>query len=428
LPKVRISIILNNTEISIQKQFKVMLNCIMFDDCIIMAGGSGTRLWPASNSGRPKQFLSISADNPSRSFFSDALERGLAVTTSTGPGKGQESSGRVIIIAGKTHVPHIVAACAAFNAADRGRMLLLVETEAKNTAPAIAIGAWYAGLREGESAGGAIADRAMLVLTSDHIIEPLEAFLRDAEIAAALARQNKLAVFGIAPSRPETGYGYIEAGEALPGEALNNTAAKTTATAFAVASFREKPDREQAEKFVVAGRFYWNAGMFGFSSSFMLDEFRRRAPLVLAPLEKLAAPGPNAYRVEQGLRILDNWPGFAEAYSQTQAISIDYAIAEKCKTAALIPAHFSWTDIGNWDEYAKLLQSSTPEVYSAGAQNCFVDSDIPVALCGVEDLIVTVRSGQNGGPPSVLIAKKGETQRVKEIVEQIKSAGRKELL
>ncbi|MDR3247691.1 MAG: mannose-1-phosphate guanylyltransferase [Treponema sp.] len=382
----------------------------MFDDCIIMAGGSGTRLWPASNSKRPKQFLSIAAAKPSRTFFSDALERGLAATA---------DAGRVIIIAGKSHVPHIVAACAGFEPAERERMLLMVETEAKNTAPAIAAGAWYTGLRQGE---GAAADRAILVLTSDHIIEPLGAFLHDAASAAALARQNKLAVFGIVPSRPETGYGYIEAGEALPG------GQEGEAPAYSAASFREKPDRQQAEKFVSAGRFYWNAGIFAFTSSFMLNEFRHHAPLVLAPFEKLTAPGPDAYRVEQGLHILDNWPGFGEAYAQTQAVSIDYAIAEKCESAALIPAHFSWIDIGNWDEYAKLLQSSASEVYSAGTQNCFVDSDIPVALCGVEDLIVTIRSGKDGGPPLALIAKKGETQRVKEIVEHIKGAGRKELL
>jgi mannose-1-phosphate guanylyltransferase/mannose-6-phosphate isomerase len=371
----------------------------MFDDCIIMAGGSGTRLWPASNSKRPKQFLSISAENPSRSFFSSALERGLAVTTG--------SAGRVIIIAGKGHVPHIVAACAAFSPEDRERMLLMVETEAKNTAPAIACGAWFAGLGS--------KDRAVLVLTSDHVIEPLDAFLNDAALAASLARQGKLTVFGIKPSRPETGYGYIEAGAETGG-------------GFAVASFREKPGKPQAEEFVAAGRFYWNAGMFAFTAAFMLDQFRRHAPEVLSPFEKLTTPGPEAYRIEQGLKILDKWPGFADAYAQTKAISIDYAIAEKCETTALVSAHFSWTDIGNWDEYAKMLKSTGSEVYSAGAENCFVDSDIPVALCGVEDLIVTVRSGKNGGPPSVLIAKKGETQRIREIVDQIKGAGRGELL
>jgi mannose-1-phosphate guanylyltransferase/mannose-6-phosphate isomerase len=379
----------------------------MFDDCIVMAGGSGTRLWPASNSQRPKQFLPASRDDPSRTFFSSSLERALAAAR------------RVIIIAGKGHAPHVTAACAAFGQGERDRMLLIVEPEGKNTAPAIACGTLY-----GEQGGaGGSPDRAVLVLTSDHLIEPLELFLRNARTAAALARQGKLALFGIAPLRPETGYGYIEAGPALPGE----TAGPGGETAFAVTSFREKPGRPQAEQYLAAGRFYWNSGMFAFSPAFILDEFRRHAPAVLSPFEKLSPPGPAAFRVEGGLEILDNWPGFAEAYGETQAVSFDYAVAEKCGAAALVKADFSWLDVGSWDEYAQLLRTSNSEVYSAGAENCFVDSDIPVALCGVEDLIIAVRRGRDG-LPLVLAAKKGETQRIREIVDQIKAAGRTELL
>jgi mannose-1-phosphate guanylyltransferase/mannose-6-phosphate isomerase len=408
----------------------------MFDDCIIMAGGSGTRLWPASNSRRPKQFLPISpgpAGVSSRTFFSSSLERALAVTAGSG---AEPSPGRVIVIAGKAHVPHVISACAAFDPKDRERMLLIVEPQAKNTAPAIACGAWFAERVPDRIEGGRTADtgrmtdrpprdRLILVLTSDHIIEPLEKFLDDAAAAAALARQGKLAVFGIVPSRPETGYGYIEAGEALaPGP--EGAPAPEQPAAYAALSFREKPDRALAEQYLASGRFYWNSGMFAFSSSFMLGEFHRHAPQVLGPFEALGVPG--AYRLEQGLRILDNWPGFAEAYAQTQAISIDYAIAEKCTAVALVPSRFSWTDIGNWDEYARLLKDTEAEVYRAGSGGCFVDSDVPVALCGVEDLIVSVRSDKNGGPPLVLIAKKGETQRIREIVEQIRAAGRTELL
>jgi mannose-1-phosphate guanylyltransferase len=332
----------------------------------------------------------------------------------------------VIIIAGKAHRSHIVSACAAFDPEDRRRMLLIVEPEAKNTAPAIACGTLYGELDpEGRS-----SDRTVLVITSDHVIGPLDIFCRDAEAAAVLARQGKLVVFGINPGRPETGYGYVEAGEvlALPGEVQGSVQpAAPGATAFAVRAFREKPDRSQAEQYIATGRFYWNSGMFAFSSSFLLEEFRRHAPAVLSPFEKLLPPGSSAYRFEGGLRILDRWPGFAEAYGETQAISFDYAIAEKCNNAALVGANFSWIDVGSWDEYALLLGASDSEVYSAGARDCFVDSDIPVALCGVEDLIVAVRRGKDG-VPLVLIAKKGETQRIKEIVEQIRAAGRTELL
>jgi mannose-1-phosphate guanylyltransferase/mannose-1-phosphate guanylyltransferase/mannose-6-phosphate isomerase len=297
--------------------------------------------------------------------------------------------------------------------------VLIPEPEARNTAPAIACGAIYAERSAGEG-------RNILVLTSDHIIGPLDLFKADAEAAAFFARQGKLALFGIPPAGPETGYGYIEAGDALPYPATEGGEAAEGARAFALKSFREKPNRAAAENFVAAGRFYWNSGMFAFSSPFMLEEFRRGAPEVLAPFEKLAPPGGN--RAEKGLTLIDKWPGLGEAYREARSVSIDYAVAEKCREAVVIPARFDWIDIGNWDEYAKLLKDTGSEVYSAGARDCFVDSDIPVALAGVEGLIVTLRSGRDGSPPSLLIAKKGESQRLREIVDQIKAAGRTELL
>ncbi|GHV11761.1 mannose-1-phosphate guanylyltransferase [Spirochaetia bacterium] len=375
----------------------------MFDDCIIMAGGSGTRLWPASNSRRPKQFLSISPEKPGYSFFSAAVERALAVIDG--------DDGRVIIIAGKNHALHIIEACAAFSAGERKHLVLIPEPCARNTAPAIACGVIYS-LRT-----AADTERTMLVLTSDHIIQPLDQFKADAARAANFAARKRLTVFGIPPKNPDTGFGYIE-----------------TDAAFGVKSFREKPDRETAEKFLAAGRFYWNSGMFAFSSTFMRDEFHRHAPEVIDPFEKLQAPGEGAkgtdggYRTERSLRILENWPGLEGAYGETKAISFDYAIAEKCENTAMIRANFNWIDVGSWDEYAQLLKDTQSEVYCSGSTGCFVDSDIPVALAGVEDLIVTVRSGRDGGPPSVLILKKGESRRLREIVEKIKEAGRAELL
>jgi mannose-1-phosphate guanylyltransferase/mannose-1-phosphate guanylyltransferase/mannose-6-phosphate isomerase len=378
----------------------------MFDDCLIMAGGSGTRLWPASNAGNPKQFLSIPGGG---SFFVSAVERALAVI---------DRDGRVIIIAGKGHVPRIAEACAALSAADRSRLVLIPEPAARNTAPAIACGAVY-------SARALGPDRAMLVLTSDHVISPLEVFTRDAAAAAVFARQGRLAVFGIPPWAPETGYGYIEAAEALPvpgGEQSPRTAV------FRAASFREKPDRPTAEAFLADGRFYWNSGMFAFSSGFVLEEFRRSAPECLRPFDALKAPEDAAYTVRGGLKILDAWPGLGEAYNAVKSVSFDYAVAEKCGRTVMAAARFDWFDVGSWDEYAKLLGASRGEVYAAGAVSCFVDADIPVALCGVSDLIVVVRSGRNGGVPSVLIAQKGETQGVRDIVEQIKAAGKTDLL
>jgi mannose-1-phosphate guanylyltransferase/mannose-6-phosphate isomerase len=391
----------------------------MFTDCLIMAGGTGTRLWPASNAKIPKQFLSIPGGD---SFFVSSVKRALGILEGSG-------DGRLIIIAGKNHIPLILAACSRLSGTEKRRLLLIPEPAAKNTAPAIACGIrWLA-----ETAG---VDRTLLVLTSDHIIEPLAAFKTGAAVAAVFARQDKLAVFGIPPSSPETGYGYIEAAEALALPTAEPTAGPKGPVAdsgggpqvFRAAAFREKPGRAQAEQFLKAGNFYWNAGIFGFALSFMTGELRRRAPEVFTPFARLAPPGESAYRVQDGVQVLEAWPGLEEAYAASPSLSFDYALAEKCEQTVMAVANFSWLDVGSWDEYAKLRGPSPAEVYCSGGEGCFVDADLPVALCGVRDLIVVVRSGKDGGPPAVLIAQKGESQRVKEITEQIRAAGRVELL
>jgi mannose-1-phosphate guanylyltransferase/mannose-6-phosphate isomerase len=380
----------------------------MFTDCIIMAGGAGTRLWPASNSQRPKQFLSAAGE---ASFFNAALDRALAVTAGTG---------RVIIITGEGHVPHILGACAGLDEKDRNRLVIIPEPLAKNTAPAVICGTCYAALVSG-------GDRTILVLTSDHIIRPLPAFIADAKAAAACAGQGFLVVFGIPPQSPATGYGYIECGEPLssPGGTGDEFGQSRV---YRVRSFREKPDRETAEGFLSAGRFYWNSGMFAFSSRFITEEFRQNAPELLRPFDRLHPPGPEAHRLEGGVRVLRGWQGLTEAYEEVTSISFDYAETEKCTRTVMAAADFEWLDVGSWDEYARLASPGGAEVYDSGSDNCFVDADIPVALCGVRDLIVVVRSGKDGGPSSVLISQKGETQRVREIVEKIRQAGRTEIL
>jgi mannose-1-phosphate guanylyltransferase len=146
---------------------------------------------------------------------------------------------------------------------------------------------------------------------------------------------------------------------------------------------------------------------------------------VIAPFNALAAPGEDSFRTEKGVRILEKWLDLDQAYRKVKSISFDYAVAEKCTSTIMVEAAFDWFDVGSWDAYAGLATGSS-EVYSSGSKNCFVDSDIPVALCGTGDLIVVVRA--KGGKPSVLISKKGESQRVREIVERIKEQGRTELL
>jgi len=370
----------------------------MFDDCLIMAGGSGTRLWPASSSRLPKQFLPASGKT---SFFSMAVERALALTG---------NNGRVIVIAGKSHVPHVVADASKLSAGKKKRLIVIGEPATKNTAPAVACAVSYS-LLGGIGGSG----RNMLVLTSDHIIKPLDVFKADATLAASAAAKGKLVVFGIPPVRPETGYGYIETGRAVDG--VNR-----------VTAFHEKPDPQTAKKYAASKRFFWNSGMFAFSVESMAELFRNLAPDVILPFAKLKAPKPGSVTVSDGVQVLESWPGLDAAYRKTKSISFDYAIAEKCPDTVMVRTNFDWIDIGNWEEYVKICENNRSQVFSASGDTCHVDSDIPVALAGVEDLIVVIRSGKNGGPATALITRKGQTQKVREVVERIKEAGRTELL
>jgi len=367
----------------------------MYDDCLIMAGGSGTRLWPASSSRLPKQFLP--ADEKS-SFFSMALERALSLT-----GK----DGRVIVIAGIPHLPHVIKDASKLSAAEKKRLLVIGEPTAKNTAPAIACATALC-LLSGRG-------RNMLVLTSDHIIKPLKVFKADAALAAKSAKAGKLAVFGIPPVRPETGYGYIETGAEKAG-------------VFDVKAFHEKPDAAAAKKYGESGRFFWNSGMFAFNADSIAEQFRLLCPQVFLPFEKLKKPAAKDFSLSCGVKVLSAWQGLENAYKKADAISFDYAITEKCGKTVMIRANFDWIDIGNWEEYAKIQGKGKSLVFSAEAENCYVDSDIPVALAGVDDLIVVIRCGKNGEKPVALVTKKGQTQKVREITEQIKKTERKDLL
>jgi mannose-1-phosphate guanylyltransferase/mannose-1-phosphate guanylyltransferase/mannose-6-phosphate isomerase len=378
----------------------------MFNDCIIMAGGSGTRLWPASSSRLPKQFLPAGKG----SFFSMALERALTVTCDS----TNSSDGRVIVITGNAHIPHVAAETAKLTAAEKKRVIVIGEPVARNTAPAIACAVIYSLLGAAGNSKNK-SNRNMLVLTSDHIIKPLDAFKKDAALAAAAAAEGKLAVFGIPPKHPETGYGYIETG-------------KKDGEVFKVTAFHEKPDLQTAKKYVASRNFFWNSGMFAFNNEFITRQFRNLAADVLLPFEKLKEPTKEAYTVSRGVKILNNWQGLKAAYNKVKSISFDYAIVEKCPNSIMVRTTFDWIDIGNWEEYIKVCNKSDSLVFNADADTCYVDSDIPVAIAGAEDLIVVIRSGKNGQPATALITKKGQTQKVRDIVEQIKKAGRTELL
>jgi mannose-1-phosphate guanylyltransferase/mannose-1-phosphate guanylyltransferase/mannose-6-phosphate isomerase len=376
----------------------------MFDDCIVMAGGSGTRLWPLSNSKKPKQFLPIPSDK-NNNFFAVSLDRAFSLV---------KERGRIIIVAGKTHVPHIIKSCADYGEAQKQRITIIPEPEAKNTAAAILCALIFI---EKTNPG---QNRKIFVLPSDHLIEPKEVFTAQALAFAKHIEEENLAVLGVPPVTPETGFGYIEINKNDTGNEVNK-----------VVSFHEKPDKNTAEHYLEAGNFYWNSGMFAFSTNFIKREFLKNAADIIAPFEKLAVPKKDAYSIKAGLSILGNWTYLAEAYKEIRKISFDFAVVTKCEKVIMLTAKFNWRDVGSWDEYAALAKedfSRATDIFRIGSNNTFVDSDIPVALCEVDDLIIVVRSGKDGSVPAVLITKKGETQKVSAIVEQIKAKNRNELL
>jgi mannose-1-phosphate guanylyltransferase len=255
----------------------------------------------------------------------------------------------------------------------------------------------------------------MLVITSDHVIKPLKTFKADAAIAARAAREGNLVVFGIKPDKAEIGYGYIETG-------------KKQKSVYKVSAFHEKPDSKTAKKYAANKRFFWNSGMFAFNSNFILNEFRLHSPNVYRCFKKLKVPKHFEYTASQGINILNSWHGLEAVYKKTANISFDYAIAEKCGKTVMIRSNFEWIDIGNWEEYIKILSKNKSQVYSISSESCYVDSDIPVALAGVKDLIVVIRGGKNGKPASALITCKGQAQKVRDVVEQIRKSGKTELL
>lgn len=392
----------------------------MVDDVIIMAGGSGTRLWPASIRSRPKQFMDPGLG---MSLLEATIRRAAAL----------DVPGDILIVAHRDHVAPIVEECGTLLAEIREKIVVLGEPEAKNTAPAIAVSMAFLG------GGDPAAGRTALVLAADHLITPIELF-RDAVTAAdELAREGYLVTFGVTPTRPETGYGYIEAGAEHGSGNL-------------VHAFREKPDRETAEQYYASGKHFWNSGMFVFEQGAFARELAAHAPEVADAFRGLVggagggrAGGARAgfsVRSDHGMRTVGETEDLKAAYDSAPKISIDYALMEQSTRVAMVPVAFTWNDVGSWDEIAALSErgmldpeaaltpmasgadtdTSRPPTVEVDAGGNFVFSELPVALAGVEDLIVVVRNGR------VLITKKGESQLVKRVVDALAESRRGDIL
>ena len=349
---------------------------------VIMAGGSGSRLWPLSRQLNPKQFLPLA--DAERSMLQATIQRldGLDVALPR-------------LICNEQH---------RFLAAEQLRQLgmeqanILLEPVGRNTAPAIALAALQA-LTEAD-------DPILLVLAADHLIQDVPAFHASIQTALPLAADGKLVTFGIVPTHPETGYGYIEQG------------ASVGAGGYAVSRFVEKPDLATARDYLACGNYFWNSGMFMFRASRYLQELDRFQPAILAACRAALEGGAQDMHFTRVDR---------DAFAACPEDSIDYAVMEKTADAVMVPLDAGWSDIGSWsalwDVSAKDAEGNVfkGDVLGQATRNTYVHADSRlVTTVGVEDLVIVETKD------AVLVAHKDQVQDVKRIVERIKAEGRQE--
>ena len=349
---------------------------------VLLAGGRGTRFWPASREALPKQFLRVGGDE---SLLSRTGRRLAPIA----------SPKDTWVVTNAAHVE-----LAAEHLPDVPRARIVGEPVGRNTAPCIALAAALVAREDPEG--------VLLVAPADHWIAEEDAFRTVLRAGIEVARTARMLVtFGVVPTSPATGYGYIEAGEALPGG---------SGAARKVVRFTEKPDPATAAKFLTSGRHTWNSGIFAWRADVFLQELELHEPEMARGVNAIAgAPDLDA--------------AMREAYGALASISVDYAVLERSARVAVVPARFPWSDVGSWDALAELTapdgrgNALTGDVLSVNASNCFADTDGRlVALVGTKDLIVVSRKD------AVLVAAKGQSQDVKKIVEALERDGKSELL
>lgn len=364
---------------------------------VVLSGGAGTRLWPVSREAFPKPFMRL-GNGPS------LLQRTLARAAPL-------ADGHACIVTNEAYAFKTRDEIGAVEGLGSVRTTQLLEPTGRNTAPAVALAALWARSID--------PDGVMLVLPADHLIPDEAAFRTAARAAEAIAREGEIVLFGIHPTGPETGFGYLELGEAL-GDG-----------GYRVARFTEKPSAEKAAEFVASGRFAWNSGMFCFSVPTILKAFREHAPDVLDAAEKVwAAAGEGAGQDESGGASASTASTTsteirldAEAFAAMPDISIDYAIMERADHVVAVRAGFGWSDIGSWRAIAEQLpcdesgNTAVGEVMTVGTTNTHIQTeDRLVAAVGVKDLLIV------DTPDALLVADKGACQDVREIVGRLKAA------
>ena len=352
---------------------------------VIMAGGSGTRLWPLSRQLNPKQFLKLFGE---RTMLQETMERL----------HGSPCSSPIVVC----HEEHRFLAGEQMLEIGIKEFSIILEPCPRNTAPAIALAAIHA-LANEENA-------MLLVLPADHVIADEGAFRKAVMDALPGAQDGRLVTFGTVPERPETGYGYIERGKEHEGGS----------SIYKVASFREKPDEETARAYIDSGVYYWNSGMFLFQAKTYLEELQRHASKVYEACTKAMQ------RTEKDLDFIriEN-----EAFELSPSISIDYAVMEKTDLASVVPLDAGWSDIGSWSALWEACEQNEENNFILGdvktidTENCLVRAENKlVATIGVKDLVVVETKD------AVLVAHRDHVQKVKDLVEDIKQNGRHEHL
>ena len=416
---------------------------------VILSGGAGTRLWPVSRSAYPKPFMRM-ADG--ESLLYKTLDRALRLA----------DDGRVLTVTGRDYYFLTRDDYARHPRADLDRLPFLLEPAGRNTAPAVVLAALHAREHFG-------ADATLLVLPADHLIRDADAFVADARRAAALAQDGRLVTFGIVPTQPETGFGYIrmgapigsgagphpklppragEGGSARPaagshsigagphsdlptgphpilppqageGESVRPAAGNNfIRAAREIAAFVEKPDREKAEAYLASGEYLWNSGMFCFRADALLAAAQQHCPDVLAAAEACAASAIGAGSPVEFER---------EAFLAMPDISLDYAIMERAANRAVVPATFDWSDIGSWKAVSEIEAGN--EADASGnrirgsaivieSQDCYIQGEKRmVAAVGVRNLLI-VDTGD-----AVLVADRERAQQVKLVVDRLRESG-----
>ncbi|NVD05393.1 mannose-1-phosphate guanylyltransferase/mannose-6-phosphate isomerase [Vibrio sp. JPW-9-11-11] len=352
---------------------------------IVMAGGSGSRLWPLSRAKYPKQFLAVTGE---QTMLQQTLSRmdGLAHNAP-------------FVICNEEHRFLVAEQLRRINAEHSG---ILLEPVGRNTAPAIALAALFLAEKDQQA--------IMLVLAADHVIKDSQAFHDSVEAAIPYAQRGDMVTFGITANAPETGYGYIKAGQAIRLEQEQR--------GFSVERFVEKPDLATAKEYLESGDYYWNSGMFLFKASTYLEELGNCRPDILAACE-------SAY--ESHFDDLDFIRMSAELFEQIPDESIDFAVMEKTDKAVVVPMDASWSDVGSWsalwevnnkDEAGNAIRG---DVLTQSTCNSYIYAqDKLVTTVGVDNLIVVETKD------AILVADKDKVQDVKAIVNQLQTQNRSE--